>query len=47
MLLALRAADKQVRDSFFSPMTQQRLAKELEERKLLRVLRSREDETYV
>ena len=73
--LALRATDKQVRDAFFSAMTQQRrarlaedidsmmparveeiraaqdriahLTRELEERKLLRVPRPGEDETYV
>lgn len=73
--LALRAADKQLRDAFFGAMSQRRrarlaedieammptrlkdvhaaqdriarLAKELEERKLLRVPRSGEDETYV
>ena len=73
--LALRAADKGVRDAFFGAMTQRRrarlaedidalgptraeevraaqdriagLARELEERKMLRVPRSGEDETYV
>lgn len=75
VLLALRAADKRVRDAFFSAMTQRRrvclaedieammptrveevraaqdriarIARELEERKLLRVPRLGEDETYV